>query len=392
MDICSSPCTNKVVILGNKLRVPAADKALQVLEIIRQQSSTSIQSLLAQIDISRSSLYALLHTLKAIGYIEQHGTRGSYQPGPRLIAWSHTSPMAPQDLLTAFYQEINAPVLNETTALLQLVKGHPITVARVESTHSIRVVLEPGQEISPELAGIIELLGNPPAQAALFNGFHLTTTREINALGLPVCRDGIHADAALLICAPAHRCAAEDLVSALGELREMAARLSYRLGAQVYSPFQANSVKPMPYTRLMSTSEIDSFLERPWAARLACVRPDGTPHVVPVWHQWDGKNIYVLAWPDSHWANYITTNPSVSITIDEPWTPHRRVSIRGNAQLLEDDRLPAGRKQFIEQFFMHYVRHSIPPESPAWQAVPYHIQPDSINGWVGLQTGVPDGN
>jgi len=167
MDICSSPYTNKVVILGNKLRVPAADKALQVLEIIRQQSSTSIQSLLAQIDISRSSLYALLHTLKAIGYIEQHGTRGSYQPGPRLIAWSHTSPMAPQDLLTAFYQEITAPVLTETTALLQLVKGHPITVARVESTHSIRVVLEPGQEISPELAGVIEVLENPPGHAGV---------------------------------------------------------------------------------------------------------------------------------------------------------------------------------------------------------------------------------
>jgi len=377
--------------MTKKLRVPAADKTLQVLEIVRQQSSTSIQSLLAQVDISRSSLYALLHTLKMIGYIEQRGERGSYQPGPRLTAWSHTSPLEPQDLLTAFYQEIDTLPLNETTALIRMVQGDPITLAQIESTQPIRVVLDSGQKVPDSLFSLSAVLENRTSRFP-DDGYIISEEEGIHAIALPVCRDGVHPDAALVVCSPGSRRSKEDLLSILPELREMAARLSYRLGAQVYTPFQETSPKSLPLTRTMSPSEIDSFLERPWAARLACVRPDGTPHVVPVWHQWDGKSLYLLAWPDSLWAAFLSDNPSVSITIDEPWTPHRRVSIRGKARRLENVELPAPKKEFMEQFFLQYLSHSIPLESPAWQADPFRVQPETVNGWVGLQTGTPDGN
>lgn len=370
------------------LKVPAADRTLQVLEIIRQQSSTSIQSLLAQMDISRSSLYALLGTLKALGYIEQRGSRGSYQPGPRLIAWSHTSPLEPQELLTAFYEQMDSTPLNETAALVQLANGRMITLAQIESPQPVRVVLERGQEVPEELEDIATILGHnsiPPA-----DGYILIEAGSISAIGLPVCRDGSHPDAALVVCAPLTRHPAQDLLAVLPELRETAARLSYRLGAQYYTPFQASGTQPMPYTRSLTADEIDIFLERPWAARLACIRPDGTPHVVPVWHRWDGEQLYLLAWPESHWASFIRSNPSVSITIDEPWPPHRRVSIRGSARPIEEPDLPSNRRDFIESFFLRYLHHPIPPEAPAWLAEPYAVQVEAVNGWKGLQTGSPD--
>ena len=37
----------------------------------------------------------------------------------------------------------------------------------------------------------------------------------------------------------------------------------------------------------MSKKEIDEFLSEPWIARLACIKPDGSPFVVPVWYHWD---------------------------------------------------------------------------------------------------------
>ncbi|MBN1266577.1 MAG: pyridoxamine 5'-phosphate oxidase family protein [Anaerolineales bacterium] len=378
--------------MEQKLRVPTADKTLQVLEIIRQQSSTSIQSLLSQIDISRSSLYALLHTLKTIGYIEQRGIRGNYQPGPRLVSWSHTSPVEPQDLLTAFYQEIATLPLDETTALIRLAHGELITLAQIESSQTVRVVLDSGQKVPAGLSSLAAILDYSSTKSVPADGFLLSDAGGILAIGLPVCRDGIHPDAALVLCAPCSRHTGDDLLTILPELREMAARLSYRLGAQVYSPYHENTPRPLPFTQVLSKSDIDDFLQRPWAARLACVRPDGTPHVVPVWHQWDGESLYLLAWPDSHWASYLSANPSVSITIDEPWSPHRRVSIRGKARQLREEELPQAKKEFMEQFFLHYLRHSIPPESPAWQADPFQVKPVTISGWIGLQTGTPDGD
>ena len=69
-------------------------------------------------------------------------------------------------------------------------------------------------------------------------------------------------------------------------------------------------------------------------ARLACIRPDGGPHVIPVWQEWDGEKFVVIAWQGSQWAEYVLQNPNVSLSVDEPWPPLRRVVARGKAMKL----------------------------------------------------------
>lgn len=36
----------------------------------------------------------------------------------------------------------------------------------------------------------------------------------------------------------------------------------------------------------MSSEEMNEFLAGPWLARVACLKPDGWPYVVPVWYHW----------------------------------------------------------------------------------------------------------
>ena len=71
----------------------------------------------------------------------------------------------------------------------------------------------------------------------------------------------------------------------------------------------------------LSATEIDEFLAGPWIARLACLKPDGAPYVVPVWYHWDGDAFWIVPRARSEWAHYMAADPRVSLVVDEPcWT------------------------------------------------------------------------
>ncbi len=372
--------------MARDLPVPAADRTLQILELLlRRGQPTSIQDFLSQLDISRSSLYALLQTLKAMGYVEKSGGRGLYQPGPRLLAYTHPSPIEPQDLLTAFYQEAIDPPLGETIALVICSQNDLVILAQIEGKHRVRSVFEPGQRLPAASSAAGPVLQSAPLPSVSEQGYDISSDEDTVELALPICRDGSHPDAALLISAPGFRCHPDNLREQLPALREIAARLSYRLGAQIYSPYQTSPRPPISSTIAMSPNEIADFLQGPWAARLACIRPDGTPHVVPVWHEWNKKAFYVAAWPDSRWADYLLANPRVSLTIDEPWPPLRRISVWGEAQLVEPEDLPGGQNAFLTRLFQRYLGRSLPADSTAWHSHTFRIIPEDQSGYRGLQ-------
>ena len=85
----------------------------------------------------------------------------------------------------------------------------------------------------------------------------------------------------------------------------------------------------------MSREEMDDFLAGPWLARLACLRDDGWPYVVPVWYHWDGEAFWVVARKRSEWAHYIAADPRVSLVVDEPQAPIRKVICEGRAEIVE---------------------------------------------------------
>jgi nitroimidazol reductase NimA-like FMN-containing flavoprotein (pyridoxamine 5'-phosphate oxidase superfamily) len=85
----------------------------------------------------------------------------------------------------------------------------------------------------------------------------------------------------------------------------------------------------------MSREEMNAFLAEPWIARLACLKPDGSPYLVPAWYHWDGLAFWFVARERSAWAHYIARDPRVSVVVDEPVPPIRKVMVEGTALIVE---------------------------------------------------------
>ena len=51
---------------------------------------------------------------------------------------------------------------------------------------------------------------------------------------------------------------------------------------------------------------------------LATVRPDGRPHVVPVWFHWDGEMFVVLTKPHAQKVRNLLSEPRAMVSIGQP--------------------------------------------------------------------------
>lgn len=66
---------------------------------------------------------------------------------------------------------------------------------------------------------------------------------------------------------------------------------------------------------------------------LGSVRPDGRPHLVPVWFLWDAGTILLFSKPDQKIRN-LRANPRVIISLDDTKGGNNVVLLEGEATLL----------------------------------------------------------
>jgi PPOX class probable F420-dependent enzyme len=66
---------------------------------------------------------------------------------------------------------------------------------------------------------------------------------------------------------------------------------------------------------------------------LATVRPDGSPHQVPVWFLWDGNQFLIFAPPGSRTVRNIRANPRVSLALDPTSGGSDVIVVDGTARL-----------------------------------------------------------
>lgn len=378
------------------LSVSTAERTLRLIELmLSRPDGWTPQELLIELDLSRSALFVLLRSLKDHGYIDQAGKRGRYLPGPRLIAWRIAHVPGLQDLAAAFFQETEAGLITgasssiapETLALVipsRLETGNTgwLVIAQVEGSAQVRSTFTTGQ-VYTNLPAAAQVLDSSPNPQVAANGYSLTGDGDSLDLAVPVCRDGRTPEAAVIFSAPGFRWTADRLADTyLDGLREAAARISYRLGAAYYAPYQPRPDEGLRSAKTLSLEEISAFLRGPYVASLACVRPDGRPHVIPVWQEWDGKNFLVIAWKGAQWGDYVMQNPHVSLTIDEPWIPLRRVVVQGCAQALAAD--PAEVERLLQRLSRRYLGHPAAPGLKQQILRAFCIQPETMRGWQGL--------
>jgi PPOX class probable F420-dependent enzyme len=78
------------------------------------------------------------------------------------------------------------------------------------------------------------------------------------------------------------------------------------------------------------------LLEKARTAKIGTVRPDGRPHVAPVWFDMDNDVLVFTTWTDTVKARNLRNNPEVSICVDDENPPFAYVQVEGRAEFVDD--------------------------------------------------------
>jgi len=87
----------------------------------------------------------------------------------------------------------------------------------------------------------------------------------------------------------------------------------------------------------MTDTERRKFLlEGTKTGKLATVRKDGSPHVVPVWYTLDGDSLVFTTGAETVKGKNLKRDPRVCLAVDDQAPPYSFVMIEGTAGLSED--------------------------------------------------------
>ena len=67
---------------------------------------------------------------------------------------------------------------------------------------------------------------------------------------------------------------------------------------------------------LLEWSEVVERLEQAQTYWLATTRPDGTPHVTPIWGVWVDGALYFDGIPTAQWARNMAANPAIAVHLE----------------------------------------------------------------------------
>lgn len=130
--------------------------------------------------------------------------------------------------------------------------------------------------------------------------------------------------------------------------------------------------------------EAEKFLAGPNIAKVATVKDDGSPFVVPVWYDWDGKYCYIVGRKRSSWVRYIQRDPRVTILIDSSDPPYPKVTIEGKAEIIGDtidDWVKIGKRMVVKYFGpdagISYLKGSLDQPRKT-----IRVKPKTFTSWI----------
>jgi len=85
----------------------------------------------------------------------------------------------------------------------------------------------------------------------------------------------------------------------------------------------------------LSKEEIEAFLKGPNVAVVATVTPNGSPHAVPTWYDYEGGEIVLHMGPSSRRYGNMKRNNRVTVCVDTRKAPYKAVVIEGHARMEE---------------------------------------------------------
>ena len=87
----------------------------------------------------------------------------------------------------------------------------------------------------------------------------------------------------------------------------------------------------------LSQQEISDIHSERHVADLATVRPDGRPHLAPIWYMEEGGKVFMIANADSVKFRNVRHNPKVSMSIATDQRPYKYVVLEGEGRITDDN-------------------------------------------------------
>lgn len=113
-------------------------------------------------------------------------------------------------------------------------------------------------------------------------------------------------------------------------------------------------------------AQIDERLRAEEIIWLGSVRPDGRPHLVPVWFLWDGSTFLIFSQPNQQKLRNVRSNPNVALALEGHTGGGGRVVIEGQAMLVDDPSLSVTSIQaYAEKYAQAIPRIGLTPERMA---------------------------
>jgi PPOX class probable F420-dependent enzyme len=112
-------------------------------------------------------------------------------------------------------------------------------------------------------------------------------------------------------------------------------------------------------------------------AHLATIRADGSPHVTPMWIDFDGTHVLINTAKGRAKAKQMDANPSVAVAIHDPANPYRYVEVRGRVV----EHTERGADDHINALSKRYLGQDVYPfRQPGEVRVLYRIAPEHVHG------------
>jgi len=145
----------------------------------------------------------------------------------------------------------------------------------------------------------------------------------------------------------------------------------------------------MGRARALTKDEVVEFLAGPIVARMAMVKPDGTPYVVPLWQEYDGEAQYFIVRARALFVPYIKVNARVCVSCALDVAPNTRVTLEGNVELAEGPKpLEGSMLDIVRRMSLRYLGEHGPEYLEATRNRPRYLLklvPASVVSWEGTE-------
>jgi PPOX class probable F420-dependent enzyme len=85
----------------------------------------------------------------------------------------------------------------------------------------------------------------------------------------------------------------------------------------------------------MKKKDIEKLLSRPVVAVVAVTAPDGAPHAVPTWYEYDKGEIVFHTGSESFKYKCLVRDPRVTLVVDTKDAPYKTVVLKGRVTMEE---------------------------------------------------------